>query len=80
MSSRYQIVIKGHLDHNWSDWFDGLNVAYDAQDNTVLNGVIPDQPALFGILDRLRDMNLTLITVTRIHPNDHHSQSKEGKT
>ena len=77
MSGRYQIVIKGHLDQNWSDWFDGLTVNYDEQDNTVLNGIIQDQPALYGILDRIRDMNLTLITVIRTDPTQ--SQQKESE-
>ena len=80
MSGRYQIVIKGYLDRNWSDWFDGLRVSYDEQDNTVLSGLISDQPALYGILDRLRDMNLTLITVMRIGPDTDPFEIKEGKT
>ena len=63
MSERYQITIKGHIDPGWMDWFGNLTISYDENDNTVLAGPISDQPALHGILDRIRDLNLTLISV-----------------
>ena len=66
MSNRYQIVIKGHIDPGWAAWFGEMTVTYDEQDNTVLTGTIVDQPALHGILDRIRDLNLTLISVTQL--------------
>ncbi|MBI9043126.1 MAG: hypothetical protein JEZ06_01500 [Anaerolineaceae bacterium] len=63
MSKSYLIKIKGHLDQDWSIWFSDMSISYDEFDNTVLKGIIPDQPALHGILDRIRDMNLILISV-----------------
>ena len=69
MSSRYQIVIKGHLVPEWASWFGEIAVSYDEQDNTMLSGTLADQPALHGLLDRIRDLNLTLISVTQIEPN-----------
>jgi hypothetical protein len=66
VSCNYRIVIRGHVDASWSSWFGDVRIDYDAQDNTVLTGPLPDQPALFGILDRIRDLNLTLISVNRI--------------
>lgn len=68
MSSRYRIVIKGHLVPEWASWFGEIDVSYDEQDNTVLTGTLADQPALHGLLDRIRDLNLTLISVTQIEP------------
>lgn len=79
MSSKYRIVIKGHLDPDWANWFGDLTVNYDEQDNTVLTGIIPDQPALHGILDRIRDLNLTLISTTQIEPDLDRSKQKESK-
>jgi hypothetical protein len=61
--SRYQITIKGRIDPGWSEWFDNLAVSYDKEDNTVLAGIVVDQPALHGILDRIRDLNLILVSV-----------------
>ena len=79
MSGKYRIVIKGHLDPDWVNWFGEMTLHYDEQDNTVLTGFITDQPALHGILDRLRDLNLTLISVTQLKPDSDSSQQKESK-
>ena len=68
MANRYQIIVKGHLDSDWASWFGDIQLSYDAQDNSVFTGDFPDQPALYGILDRLRDLNLTLLSVTRLEP------------
>ena len=78
MSSSYQIVIKGHLDPEWACWFGEMTVEFDEQDNTVLAGPISDQPALHGILDRIRDLNLTLVSVTQCEPTIDSSQQKEN--
>jgi shikimate kinase len=62
--SRYRISVRGHLDDSWSDWFDGLVITQD--DNmTVLSGTIADQAALYGLLIKLRDLNLILISTSR---------------
>jgi len=65
----YQIQVRGRLDKGWSDWFRELTVAFErAQDGspiTTLAGPVADQAALRGILNRLWDLNLTLLSVTR---------------
>lgn len=57
--SRYRIKVKGLLDQKWSDWFEGMTITYE-ENATILEGPIPDQAALHGILARIRDLNLTL--------------------
>ena len=63
MSEYYEIKIKGHLDQRWSDWFAGLNISNTAADETLLSGSLPDQAALHGLFERIRDLNLKLISV-----------------
>ena len=62
----YAIKVKGRLDDHWSEWFEGLAVAYDEGGNTVLAGLVPDQAALHGLLIRIRDLGLPLLVVERI--------------
>jgi hypothetical protein len=66
----YQITVNGKLDKSWSDWLGGAVVASEFGENstviTTLTVAVIDQPALFGILDRIRDMNLLPISVKRI--------------
>lgn len=64
MPEYYEINIKGHLDERWSDWFAGLKLTYREGDVTMLSGLLPDQAALYGLLERVRDLNLTLLSVT----------------
>ena len=64
MSEYYEIKIKGCLDPRWSDWFAGLKLMDLENDVTLLSGPLPDQAALHGLLERIRDLNLTLISVT----------------
>ena len=64
MPEYYEIKIRGHLDPHWSDWFSGLNLTYLEGDETLVAGLLPDQAALYGLLERIRDLNLTLISVT----------------
>ena len=60
----YEIQVLGMLDESWSDWFGGMMISVDSS-FTTLSGAIPDQAALRGILDRIWDLNLTLISVRR---------------
>ncbi len=61
----YWITIKDHLDKKWSDWFEGLTIAYEG-DNSILSGPVSDQAALHGLLIKIRDLNMTLLSVERI--------------
>jgi len=64
MTEQYEIKIKGHLDQQWSDWFSGLKLTHLAGNITQLSGPLPDQAALHGLLERIRDLNLKLISIT----------------
>ena len=65
----YQIVIKGHLDSEWSEWFEGLNIIKVDNGETILSGPIIDQTALHGVLIKIRDLGLPLLSLTRIDPD-----------
>jgi hypothetical protein len=60
----YEIIIKGHLDPHWSDLLGGLKLTHLEEDETLLSGTLPDQGALHGLLERIRDFNLKLVSVT----------------
>jgi hypothetical protein len=65
---RYEIRIKGHLDKRWADWFDGLAITLEANGETVLTGPVVDQAALHGLLRKIRDLGLPLLSVIRVEP------------
>ena len=68
MATIYRMRVDGHLDQRWSDWFGGLTIAHDADGSTSLVGAIRDQAALYGLIDKARDLGLTLLTVERLAP------------
>ena len=59
-----EIRIKGQINPQWSEWFGGLTISYSDLDETILSGCIPDQAALYGIISRLRDLGLQLISLS----------------
>ncbi len=59
----YEIRVEGHLTDSWSDWFDGLAIRKVPKGETVLSGLLSDQAALFGVLTKIHDLNLILISV-----------------
>ena len=72
MNSCYQIQICSHLTPDWSEWFDGLSIVQLESGDTVLVGRL-DQSALHGVLQRIRDLNLTLVAVNRLDEDPGHN-------
>jgi len=66
----YQIRIRGTLDEGWSDWFESLAIVAQADNVTLLTGTLADQIALHGLLSRLRDLGLPLLSVLRVDAGD----------
>ena len=64
-AGRYEIRLAGHLDARWATWFDGLTVGHQVDGTTLISGPIADQAALHGLLQRVRDLGLPLVSVTR---------------
>jgi len=62
----YEIRIKGHLDDRWAEWFDGLSLTHDGDGTTILFGPVVDQAALHGVLRKVRDLALPLVSVIRV--------------
>jgi len=62
----YEIKIQGHLDTKWSEWFYGMTITQEGDGTTTLYGPLPDQTVLHSVLDRIRDMNLPLISVNQV--------------
>jgi hypothetical protein len=65
-SITYEIRIEGLVDELWTDWFNGMTIAYVNNEETILMGELPDQTALHGVLEMIRDLGLNLISVRRV--------------
>jgi hypothetical protein len=65
----YQIRIKGHLGRQWTDWFEGLTITLEDNGETLLTGPVADQAALHGVLRKVRDVAMPLISVIRVRPD-----------
>lgn len=68
-SGRYEIRLEGRLDTRWAAWFDGLSLIHESDGTTVIHGRVSDQAALHGLLHKVRDVGLPLVSVNRIEPN-----------
>ena len=76
--SVYEIRVKGHLDPRWSEWFDGLQITNEPNGEALLSGHVPDQAALHGVLAKVRDLNLQLISVTSVHTDQQEGPGERG--
>jgi hypothetical protein len=65
----YEIRLAGHLDQRWAEWFDGLSIRQTIDGTTVLSGLVVDQAALHGLLQKVRDLGVPLISATQVAPN-----------
>ena len=68
--ARYELRIEGHIDDHWTAWFDTLTLTHEDDGTTTLRGLVPDQSALHGLLARVRDLGVTLISVEVIDAPD----------
>ena len=73
----YQIRLKGHLGCEWTDWFEGLTITPEDSGETLLTGPVIDQAALHGLLKKVRDLGMPLLSVTCIEPNQTHAPDSE---
>jgi hypothetical protein len=64
----YQIRLKGHLDSQWTDWFEDLTITLEEDGNTLLTGPVVDQAALHGLLKKVRDLGMPLVSVCPVEP------------
>lgn len=71
----YQIRIRGHLDSQWTDWFEGLSITLEENGDTHLAGAVADQAALFGLLRKVRDLGMPLVSVVPVPSH----RSEKGK-
>jgi hypothetical protein len=68
-TTEYEIRIKGHLGSRWTAWFDGMAIANEGDCITVIRGPVVDQAALYGVLQKLRDLGLQLVSLTQVRPD-----------
>ena len=68
-AGRYEIRLEGHLAPRWAAWFDGLSLAHKSDGTTIIHGFVADQAALHGLLQKVRDIGVPLISVTQVQPD-----------
>ncbi len=76
----YQIRIKGHLGRQWTDWFEGLTITLEDNGDTLLTGPVTDQAALHGLLRKVRDLGMPLLSVIRSEKGEQMYLDSEGET
>ena len=76
---RYEIRLKGHLDSRWSAWFDGLSLTNESDGTTIIHGPVADQAALYGLLQKTRDLGLPLISVNHVDPDHPGAPAAEAR-
>jgi hypothetical protein len=64
----YEIRLRGHLDSQWADWFEGLTITLEEDGTTLLTGPVIDQAALHGLLKKVRDLGMPLVSVSPVEP------------
>ena len=75
----YQIRIEGHLDQQWTDWFEGLTITQEEGGRTVLTGPVVDQSALHGLLKKVRDLGMPLVSVNRMETDGYSNPTQITK-
>jgi hypothetical protein len=65
-AGQYEIRVHGHLDHHWADWFEGMTLTLEQNGDTLICGQVVDQAALFGLLRKVRDTGMRLVSVQRV--------------
>ena len=68
-AGRYEIRLKGHLQPRWAAWFDGLSLSHESDGSTILRGPVVDQAALHGLLQKVRDTGLPLVSLICVEPD-----------
>ena len=76
---RYEIRLKGHLDSRWAAWFDGLSLTNESDGTTIIGGSVADQAALYGLLQKTRDLGLPLISVNHVAPRHPPAPAAEAR-
>jgi len=76
---RYEIRVKGHLDSRWAAWLDGLTIAHGSDGTTIIHGPVADQAALYGLLQKARDLGLPLISVNHVDPDHPEAPAAEAR-
>jgi hypothetical protein len=71
----YEIRVEGQLDHRWLEWFHTMTMVYTDNGETILTGVMRDQAALYGVLMKMRDLGLSLVSVNRVQTANRNSSS-----
>ena len=76
----YEIKIEGHLDSEWTAWFGGMTLALEDNGDTLITGPVIDQAALHGLLKKVRDLGMSLVSINQVQCNETHSYRSKKET